>query len=99
STYMEIRPPHKGLEIGNTWISRPHQGTRINPEMKLLMLRHAFETLGAVRVQLKTGHTNLHSQRAIAKLGATREGTLRNHMIEPDGRYRDTRVFSNHTDE
>lgn len=94
TTYMEIRPPHRGLEIGRTWIARKHQGTRANPDMKLRMMAHAFDTLGAIRVQYKTGHRNLHSQRAIAKLGATREGELRSHMIEPDGRIRSTVVFS-----
>ncbi len=94
TTYMEIRAPHRGLEIGRTWISRKHQGTAVNPDMKLRMMAHAFDTLGAVRVQYKTGHRNLHSQRAIAKLGAVREGELRNHMIEPDGRLRSTVVFS-----
>lgn len=94
TTYMEIRPIHRGLEIGRTWIARKHHGTHLNPEMKLLLMRHAFETLGAIRVQYKTGHRNLHSQRAIAKLGAKHEGVLRNHQIEPDGRVRDTVVFS-----
>lgn len=94
TTYMEIRPNHRGLEIGRTWLARAHQGTAVNPDIKRLMLGHAFETLGAIRVQFKTGHLNLHSQRAIAKLGAVLEGTLRNHMIEPDGRPRDTVVFS-----
>lgn len=94
TTYMEIRPAARGLEIGRTWISRAHQGTRVNPEMKWLMMRHAFETLGAIRVQFTTGHRNLHSQRAIAKLGAVREGLLRNHLIEPDGRPRDTVIYS-----
>jgi RimJ/RimL family protein N-acetyltransferase len=99
STYMEIRPAHRGLEIGNTWIAKAHHGTRVNPEMKLLMMTHAFETLGAIRIQYKTGHTNLHSQTAIAKLGAVREGLLRNHMIEPSGNYRHTVVFSITIDE
>lgn len=81
TTYMEIRPEHRGLEIGRTWYARAHHGTAVNPECKHLLLRHAFETLGAIRVQLKTGHENVQSQRAIAKLGATLEGTLRNHMI------------------
>jgi ribosomal-protein-alanine N-acetyltransferase len=94
TTYMEIRPEHRGLEIGRTWIAREHQGTHINPEMKYLMLRHAFEHLQAVRVQLKTGHENLQSQRAIARLGAVLEGVLRNHMIEPNGRLRNTVMFS-----
>lgn len=94
TTYMEIRPPHRGLEIGRTWISRAQQGTAVNPDMKLRMMAHAFDALGAIRVQYKTGHRNLHSQRAIAKLGAVREGELRSHMIEPDGRVRGTVVFS-----
>ncbi|HEY8019965.1 MAG TPA: GNAT family N-acetyltransferase, partial [Thermoanaerobaculia bacterium] len=54
TAYLEIRPAHRGLEIGRTWIARPWQGTRVNPESKYLLLRHAFETLGALRVQLKT---------------------------------------------
>jgi RimJ/RimL family protein N-acetyltransferase len=94
TTYMEIRPPHRGVEIGRTWIARAHQGTAVNPEMKYLMMRHAFETKGAIRVQFKTGLNNLHSQAAIAKLGAVREGVLRNQMILPDGTKRDTVVFS-----
>ena len=93
TTYMDIRSVAKGLEIGRTWITRSSQGTAVNPEMKFLMMRHAFEALGAIRVQFTTGHENLHSQRAIAKLGAVREGTLRNHMILPDGRFRDTVFF------
>lgn len=94
SAFMEIRPEHRGLEIGATWISPAHRGTRINPQAKLLMLAHAFDTLGAIRVQLKCDARNTHSQNAIAKLGATREGTLRHHMIAPDGHKRDTVYFS-----
>jgi N-acetyltransferase len=72
TTFMDIKPEHKGLEIGRTWISRRFHGTRVNPEAKYLMLRHAFESLSppAIRVQITTSGTNLHSQRAIAKLGA-----------------------------
>lgn len=83
TTYMDIKPEHRGLEIGRTWISRPFHGTRVNPEIKYLMLRHAFEGLepAAIRVQLTTNGTNLHSQAAIAKLGATREGVLRHSRI------------------
>lgn len=94
TTYMDIRPKDRGLEIGRTWIARPHHGTAVNPEAKYLLLRHAFETLDAIRVQLKTGHENVHSRRAIAKLGATYEGTLRNHIINPDGSIRHTVLFS-----
>jgi N-acetyltransferase len=94
TTYMDIRPAHRGLEIGRTWISPAFQGTAVNPECKFLMLRHAFETLGALRVQLKTDARNVHSQRAIAKLGARREGVLRKHMVLGDGFVRDTVMFS-----
>jgi RimJ/RimL family protein N-acetyltransferase len=94
TTYMDIRPAHCGLEIGNTWIARPHHGTAVNPECKYLLLRHAFETLGAIRVQLKTDGRNLQSQHAIAKLGAKYEGTLRKFIIMPDGYLRDNVMFS-----
>jgi len=94
TTYMDIRPAHRGLEIGRTWIARTHQGTGVNPESKYLLLRHAFEALGAIRVQLKTDARNVQSQRAIAKLGARREGVLRKHMILPGNVVRDTVVFS-----
>lgn len=85
TTYMDIKAEHRGLEIGRTWIGRPFHGTRVNPEIKYLMLRHAFESLTptAIRVQLTTNGTNLHSQSAIAKLGAVREGTLRKARILP----------------
>jgi N-acetyltransferase len=99
TTYMDIRPAHRGLEIGRTWIAAAHQGTLVNPESKFLLLRHAFETLGAIRVQLKTDARNLHSQRAIAKLGAVREGVLRKHFILPGGVLRDTVLFSITDDE
>lgn len=99
TSYMDIRPDHRGLEIGYTWIARSCQGAYVNPECKYLLLRHAFQTLGAIRVQLKTDGRNLHSQRAIEKLGAKREGTLRKHMVMPDGYIRDTVMFSITDDE
>lgn len=85
TTFMDIKPEHRGLEIGRTWIARAYHGTRVNPEAKYLMLRHAFERLSptAIRVQLTTNGTNLHSQAAIEKLGAVREGTLRKARIMP----------------
>lgn len=85
STFMDVRPKHLGLEIGRTWIGRAYHGTRVNPEAKFLMLRHAFETLSptAIRVQITTSGTNKHSQAAIAKLGAVREGVLRDSRILP----------------
>lgn len=99
TSYMDIRPEHRGLEIGWTWIGKEYQGTHVNPENKYLLLRHAFETLGAIRVQLKTDERNLQSQRAMAKLGAKLEGTLRNHYILPDGYYRHSVMFSITDDE
>lgn len=94
SSFLDPSEAHQGVEIGATWIHSSQHGQATNPEMKLLMLEHAFETLGAIRVQFKTHHQNLRSQRAIEKLGATREGTLRNHMIYPDGSRRHSVYFS-----
>jgi len=99
TSYLEIRPAHRGLEIGSTWIGRAYHGTLVNPENKYLLLRHAFETLGAIRVQLKTDGRNLQSQAAIAKLGAKLEGTLRKHVVMPDGYLRDTVMYSITDDE
>ena len=97
--YLEIRERHRALEIGRTWIGKAWQGTGVNPESKYLLLRHAFETLGALRVQFKTDSNNLHSQRAIEKLGAVREGVLRNYQIRSNGRPRDTVMYSVIADE
>ncbi|HEY2737467.1 MAG TPA: GNAT family protein, partial [Thermoanaerobaculia bacterium] len=83
-----------GLEIGRTWIAPAHQGSKVNPESKYLLLRHAFEELGAARVQFKTDLNNLHSQRAIEKLGATREGVLRSYQMRSNGVLRDTVIYS-----
>ncbi len=94
TSYMDIRPRHRGLEIGHTWLSPSVQGTHVNPETKFLLLRHAFEELGCVRVQLKTDRRNAQSQGAMLKLGCTREGVLRRHVILPDGFVRDTVMFS-----
>jgi N-acetyltransferase len=94
TSYLEIYPQRRGLEIGYTWYAPEHRGTRVNPACKRLMIAHAIDTLGAVRVQIKTGRTNLHSQRAIEKLGATYEGVLRANFIRPDGVLRDTVYYS-----
>lgn len=99
SGYLEIRPPHRSVEIGRTWIGRDWQGTRVNPESKYLLLRHAFETLGAIRVQFKTDLNNARSQRAIEKLGAVREGVLRRYQIRSNGLPRDTVMYSVLTEE
>jgi N-acetyltransferase len=92
--YMEIRPEHNGLEIGGTWYGAEFRRTPVNTESKYLLLRHAFETLGCIRVQLKTDSRNERSQKAIERIGAVREGVLRNHMILPDGYYRHSVYYS-----
>lgn len=94
STYLDIRPRHRGLEIGMTWYAEPFRGTKINPESKLLLIEHAFSHLNCIRVQLKTDERNVHSQRAILKLGAKFEGVLRNHMIFDSGFIRNTYMYS-----
>lgn len=99
TTYMDIQNHNRGVEIGSTWIGKPHQGTLVNPEAKYMMLRHAFEDQGALRVQLKTDGRNFQSQRAIEKLGAHKEGILRKHMVLPDGYIRDTVMYSITDDE
>jgi N-acetyltransferase len=91
--YMDIREKDKSLEIG-TVIFKEFHGTKVNPESKYLLFKHAFETLGAVRVQIKTDSRNLQSQRAIEKLGAVKEGILRNYQTRADGYVRDTVMYS-----
>jgi len=92
--YMDIQPAHRGLEIGGTWYSPAYQRTAVNTECKYLLLKHAFEVLGCIRVQLKTDLRNEGSQRAIERLGAVREGVLRDHMIMPDGHIRSSVYYS-----
>lgn len=92
--YMEIRPEHRGLEIGGTWYGAAYRRTAVNTESKYLLLQHAFETLSCIRVQLKTDARNLASRRAIERLGAKLEGVLRQHIIMPDGYLRDTVLYS-----
>jgi RimJ/RimL family protein N-acetyltransferase len=92
--YLNIEPQHRGLEIGGTWYGSEFQRTVVNTECKYLLLRHAFETLQCIRVQLKTDLRNERSQKAIERLGAVKEGVLRNHMILPDGRYRHSVFYS-----
>lgn len=94
SAYYELRPEHLSLEIGYTFIGPAFRGGRVNPAAKLLMIGHAIDTLGCVRVQIKTDARNLHSQRAITKLGARFEGRLRAHFIQPNGYVRDTMMYS-----
>ncbi|MCW2923979.1 MAG: GCN5-related N-acetyltransferase [Thermoleophilia bacterium] len=92
--YGDIARDVPRVEIGWTWYTPAARGTMVNPECKLLLLGHAFDTLGCEAVILRTSAYNLHSQGAIAKLGATRDGVLRRHVYQRDGRLRDTVVFS-----
>jgi len=92
--FLDTVAEHRRLEIGGTWYHPDFWGGQINPEAKLLLLEHAFEQAGAHRVQLLTDVLNLHSQSAIAKLGAHREGVVRDHMIVDGGRRRDSVMFS-----
>lgn len=93
--YLDIRPPHRALEIGWTWIAPEAQRTAVNTEAKYLMLRHAFEEQGALRVQLKTDERNEKSRAAIGRLGAVFEGILRNYQTRAhDGYVRNTAMFS-----
>ena len=92
--YMNIDAGNRHVEIGATWIAKPWQRTTINSEAKYLMLRHAFETLGCVRVELKTDALNQQSRQAIRRIGAREEGTLRQHMVTWSGRLRDTVYYS-----
>jgi len=92
--YLNIMPKDRGLEIGGTWYGTEFQRSAVNTECKYSLLTHAFETLGCIRVQLKTDLRNERSQKAIERIGAKKEGILRNHMILPDGRYRDSVFFS-----
>jgi N-acetyltransferase len=94
SSYLEVSPGDARLEIGNTAYTPAVWGTAVNPEAKLLLLGYAFEGLSMGRVQLKTDVRNVRSQRAIAGLGATYEGTLRRYQRRGDGTVRDTVLFS-----
>jgi N-acetyltransferase len=94
SSYLDVSPGDARLEIGFTTYTPAVWGTAVNPAAKLLLLGHAFEVLGAGRVQLKTDVRNARSQRAIARLGARYEGTLRRYQRRADGTVRDTVLFS-----
>jgi RimJ/RimL family protein N-acetyltransferase len=92
--FAAYSPENERVEIGWTFVGRPWQRSAVNSEAKLLMLRHAFETLGLERVELKTDRRNEASRRAILRLGATEEGTLRAHMLCASGRRRDSVYYS-----
>ena len=92
--YLNIEPRHGRLEIGHTWYVPDAWGGPVNPECKLLLLGHAFDVLGAVRVELRTDARNQRSRDAIRRLGGVEEGVLRRHMAVRDGFIRDTVQFS-----
>jgi N-acetyltransferase len=92
--YGNIDLSHRRLEIGWTWLTSAHQRTRANTECKLLLLAHAFETLGVNRVELRTDVLNEKSRNAITRIGATQEGIARCHIVTHSGRIRDSVYFS-----
>ena len=92
--FMDFDKTHKTTELGSTWLAPQFHGTGLNAEAKLLQLRFGFEELGLRRIALKTHHENLQSQAAMRKIGATEEGTFRNHYIMPDGSQRHSVWFS-----
>jgi RimJ/RimL family protein N-acetyltransferase len=94
TTYMNIDPVTPRVEIGSTWNAASTHGSGSNPDSKLLLLRHAFETLGCPAVEFRTHWLNHQSREAIARLGAKQDGVLRSHSRSNDGALRDTVVFS-----
>ncbi len=94
TTYCNIDQPNRHVEIGHTWIGPDAQRTAVNPAAKMLLLGHAFEACDAIAVELRTHWHNRQSRGAIERLGAKRDGILRNHRLGPDGTFRDTVVYS-----
>ncbi len=92
--FMKANLPNKRVEIGYSFLGKTWQKTQINTETKLLLLTHAFETLKLNRVELITDYLNSTSRQAILRLGAKEEGVLRNHIVMPDGRVRDSVLYS-----
>ena len=92
--FMSIDPANRRMEIGSTWVGLPWQRTRVNTEAKCLMLRHAFEVLGCLRIEFKTDSLNVRSRAALLRIGAVQEGTFRSHVITAEGRIRHSVYFS-----
>lgn len=92
--YLNIRERDHGLEIGYTWLGEAYQRTAANTEAKYLLLKNAFESIGAHRVEFKTDLRNIRSQNAIERLGAQREGVFRRHMVAQGGHIRDSVYYS-----
>jgi RimJ/RimL family protein N-acetyltransferase len=97
--YLSLRPEHRGLEIGHTWLTRDAWGTGANAEAKLLLLEHAFERLGCIRVEFKTNARNERARRALEALPARFEGVFRKHMLVRDGEVRDSAWYAITDDE
>jgi len=93
SSFLNLRPEHKGLEIGATFLHPDVRSGPVNPESKRLLLAHAFDS-GCIRVEFRVDERNGRSEAAVLKLGATKEGSLRRHMITWTGHVRDTAIFS-----
>lgn len=94
TTYMNIDAANRRVEIGSTWYAKSAQRGPLNTQCKLLLLRHAFETLNCIAVEFRTHFFNHQSRRAIERLGAKQDGILRSHQIAPNGTLRDTVVYS-----
>lgn len=94
TTYMNVEAAHRRLEIGATWYRAACQRTAINTECKLLLLTRAFEVMDCIAVEFRTHASNFKSRNGIERLGAKPDGTLRSHMIMPNGSLRDTAVYS-----
>lgn len=94
TSFLDIQPKHKKLEIGSTWLHPDYWATAVNLECKLLLLTHCFEKLGTLRVQLKTDEKNLRSRKAIEKIGGQFEGILRNDLLRDNGTRRNSAYYS-----
>jgi RimJ/RimL family protein N-acetyltransferase len=94
TSFLDIQPLTRSLEIGRTWIAKHLQGTGFNAECKYLLLKYCFEELKLIRVFFKTDNNNIRSRKAMEKIGARFEGVLRNHMIRDDGTFRHSAYFS-----
>ncbi len=94
STYMNVDAANRRVEIGSTWYARGVQRSALNTQCKWLLLTHAFEKLDCIAVEFRTHFFNHQSRRGIERLGAKRDGILRNHLIAPNGTLRDTVVYS-----
>ena len=94
TSFLDLNPAHRSLEIGSTFYAKDYWRSFVNTECKLMMLSEAFEARGVERVTLKTDSMNQRSRNAILRLGASYEGILRHHMLRPNGTWRDSAYFS-----